>query len=378
MKALIFKEWREHLKWVPIPGLVILLVFYIDKPDLPMPEVTTSYYFCLTAVGFGAALGFSADLLRGARRQAFAPLAPAAGPVANLPGQGSCRRQSLLACHGDTFRMSGELVRYARTYARAVPLADGPSLAGGHSLGSGLLLRGDAHGPAQARWYGSRCLPLAGAFFCSYLVWILPEFWHALVAIGIIGSLVGVAAWGSFLTGGEYTTQPRLARAGLAVTFLAALLIISMLGKQMIGELSDPGFDWNYAVDRQGSVVVCPKVESVGRIGPWTDLDGHELPELKGKEGYSIEAPGEAMETPLDGSYRNDGRFYVEYKNDSKPGNERWFYDQIEGRLVGYDRFFHHFLGSFGPDGFAPARVAGPNASMENFATAPIVGTLRR
>ena len=58
MKALIFKEWREHLKWVPIPGLVILLVFYIDKPNLPMPEVTTSYYFCLTAVGFGAVLGF--------------------------------------------------------------------------------------------------------------------------------------------------------------------------------------------------------------------------------------------------------------------------------------------------------------------------------
>ena len=31
MKALIFKEWREHLKWVPLPGLVILLVFFIEN-----------------------------------------------------------------------------------------------------------------------------------------------------------------------------------------------------------------------------------------------------------------------------------------------------------------------------------------------------------
>ncbi len=298
-----------------------------------------------------------ADLLRGARRQAFAPLAPAAGPG------GIFLAKALAGVSLYLLAMAIPFVCLESWYATPghmpAPYHWRTGLPWLADILSGLVFyfAGMLTAQREARWYGSRCLPLAGAFFCSYLVWILPEFWHALVAIGIIGSLVGVAAWGSFLTGGEYTTQPRLARAGLAVTFLAALLIISMLGKQMIGELSDPGFDWNYAVDRQGSVVVCPKVESVGRIGPWTDLDGHELPELKGKEGYSIEAPGEAMETPLDGSYRNDGRFYVEYKNDSKPGNERWFYDQIEGRLVGYDRFFHHFLGSFGPDGFAPARV---------------------
>ena len=378
MKALIFKEWREHLKWVPIPGLVILLVFYIDKPNLPMPEVTTSYYFCLTAVGFGAALGFLQIFFEahGDKRSLLLhrPLGPARIFLAKALAGVSLYLLAMaipFVCLESWYATPGHMPAPYHWRTGLPWLAD---------ILSGLVFyfAGMLTAQREARWYGSRCLPLAGAFFCSYLVWILPEFWHVLVAIGIIGSLVGVAAWGSFLTGGEYTAQPRLARAGLAVTFLAALLIISMLGKQMIGELSDPGFDWNYAVDRQGSVVVCPKVESVGRIGPWTDLDGHELPELKGKEGYSIEAPGEAMETPLDGSYRNDGRFYVEYKNDSKPGNERWFYDQIEGRLVGYDRFFHHFLGSFGPDGFARPGCRRAKPSMENFATAPIVGTLRR
>ena len=35
MKALILKEWREHLKWVPLPGLVILLVFSIENTAVP-------------------------------------------------------------------------------------------------------------------------------------------------------------------------------------------------------------------------------------------------------------------------------------------------------------------------------------------------------
>ena len=58
MKTLIWKEWREHLKWVLLPGLVILLVFSIEKPEEPMPWSTAAYYYCLTAIGFGAALGF--------------------------------------------------------------------------------------------------------------------------------------------------------------------------------------------------------------------------------------------------------------------------------------------------------------------------------
>ena len=207
-------------------------------------------------------------------------------------------------------------------------------------------------------------MALAGAFFCSYLVGALPEFWQALVAIGIIGSFVGVAAWGSFLAGGEYASQPRLAKAGLAMTFLAALLILSMLGKQMIGEWSDPDFKWDYNIDRQGRVLVAP-IGPLGPMGPYTVVNGQDLPNLErpifpaydAQGDSSFEAPAALMEMPLHWSYRSRGRFYVEYENDSKPGNEVWYFDQAEGRLVGYDESYHQLVGRFGPDGFTPAGV---------------------
>ena len=140
------------------------------------------------------------------------------------------------------------------------------------------------------------------------------------------------------------------------MTFLAGLLIVSVIGKQMIGEWFDSGIEFESRIDRQGRVLIDPIQEGVGQIGPVTDVNGVEPPDLKGKPVDSTtSAPFGGMETPLDWSYRNSGRFYVECINDSKPGTERWFYAPAQGRLFGYDAYYHQLLGSFGPDGFAPA-----------------------
>jgi hypothetical protein len=360
MRSLIWKELRENIKWVPLPGLVILLVFLIDKPDEPMLDVTDSYFFCLTAVAFGAALGFLQIFFEahGDKRSLLLhrPLSPSRIFLAKAFAGISLYVLALgipFACLEGWLATPGTMPAPYHWRTSLPWLAD---------ILSGLVyyFAGMLTAQREARWYGSRSLALAAAFFCSYLVWTLPEFWQALVAIGISGSLMGVAAWGSFAAGGAYAPQSRLAKAALATTFLAGLLVSSMLGKQMIGEWCDSGFDWNYAVDRQGHVLVHPIAVSLGPIGPWTDLNRQELPELRGKEDYSIQAPGGGMETPPHWSYRNSGRFYVECNNDSKPGNERWYYDQAQGCLVGYDRYYRHFLGSFGPDGFTPAgRPAG-------------------
>jgi hypothetical protein len=199
-------------------------------------------------------------------------------------------------------------------------------------------------------WCGSRCLPLASAFCCSYLVWAVPEFWQAMVVIGIIGSCMGVAAWGSFAAGGDYAAQPRLVKAALATTFLAGLLIVSALGKQKLGEWLDAGIDYEYAIDRQGQVVFQRFKAGVGVL-ECEDLSGRAVAELAPMDGGGLVW----TVTPYFWSYRNSGRFYVKCSNDSKPDNERWYYDHARGRLFGYDVFYHQSLGSFGPDGFAPA-----------------------
>ena len=104
---------------------------------------------------------------------------------------------------------------------------------------------------------------------------------------------------------------------------------------------------------------MAPLRQGRGPIGPWTDLSGQSCPiSSAAMELPRLAAPGAGMETPLIWSYRNSGRFYVECRNETKPGNEIWYYDQAQGRLVGCDRYYHHLLGSFGPDGFTPAGAA--------------------
>jgi len=353
MKALIWKEWRENLKWVPVPGLVILLVFFIDKPDEPMHYVTDAYYFCLTAVVFGAALGFLQVFFEShgdkrslllhrpiSRSRIFLAKALAGvGLYVLALGIPFAWLESWLATPGH--------IPAPYHWRTSLPwLAD--ILSGLVFYFAGMLMA-----QRHARWYGSRALALAAAFFCSYLVWALPEFWQALVAIGIIGLLVGVAAWGSFCAGGAYAPQPRLAKAALAMTLLAGLLILSVIGKQTIGEWFDPGLHFQVDVHRQGRVLFSTHEMAGGEIAV-TNVNGQAENNLIEQRG-GWRAEGAIMETPLHWGYRHNSRFYVECGNGSKPGNERWYYDHAQGRLLGYDKYYHQFLGSFGPDGFSPA-----------------------
>ena len=362
MKSLIWKEWRENFKWVPIPGLVVLVVFLMNKPLEPMPDVTGAFFLSLTAVVFGAALGFvqifleaqgdkrSVLLHRPIRRSHIFLAKSIAGVSLYLLALGIP-----FFCLEKWMATPGKMSAPYHWQMSLPWLAD--ILSGLVYYFAGMLVA-----QRDVRWYGSRGLALAAAFFCSYLVWILPEFGQATLAIGIIALLAGSAAFGSFSTGGDYQPQTRFAKAALAITFLVGLLIVSVLGKQVVGEYCDSGITWDYHPDREGRLLMIPRKAGVGDIGPWVDLGGQEQPTLKIKTiGPGVLAPGWAHnEVPIHWSYRNSGRFYVKCINDSVPSQEIWYFDQIDGRLFGYDTILHSRLGSFGPDGFAePGRDPG-------------------
>lgn len=361
MKSLIWKEWRENLKWAGLPALLLLLpMVLLGGPNEPMPGPSGAFLFYLIASAFGAALGFV---------QVY------------FESRGDQRALLLHRPLGRSRIFLGKVIAGVGIYllAMAIPfvcvevwMATPGNMAAPYHWRTALpwladLLAGVVYyfvgmltAQREARWYGSRCLGLAAALLVTALVWTLPEFWQALVVIAALGTPVGVAAWGSFLAGGAYAPQPRLAKAALAVTLLTGLLVVSFVGKLMIGKAVDSGMSFGYTLDRQGRVLIVPWKTGVGPTGSVTDLEGRVPPDLEGKRVdrnliEEIEAPLAGMDWPMHRSYRNPGRFYLRYFNASTPSSEVWFYAPDQGRLLGYDEDFHQFIGSFGPLGFAPA-----------------------
>jgi hypothetical protein len=351
MRSLIWKELRENIKWVPVPGLVILLVFLIEKPGQPMLDRTDAYFFCLTAVVFGLALGFLQVIFeaQGDKRAVLMhrPLAPSRIFAAKALAGMTVYVLALgipFVCVESWFATPGNIVT-PYDWRTSLPwLAD--ILSGVVYYFAGMLIA-----QREARWYGSRGLALATGFFCSYLVWALPEFWQALVAIGMFVLLLAVAAWGSFCTGGAYPPLPRLAKGALGASLFLGLVILSMMGKQLAGEWSDPGMHYQVDIGRRGQLLYSTHEEGRGEIAI-NDVDGRPA-DLKGERSWRANLT--LLDVPVHWGYRHNARFYVECANDTKPAGERWFFDHAQGRLLGYDAYYHHSLGSFGPEGFTPA-----------------------
>jgi hypothetical protein len=362
MKPLIWKEGREHLKWAGLPALLILLPLVLfGGPTEQMGGISGGFLVFLMTAGFGAALGFLQVFFesRGDQRALLLhrPLGRSriflskviAGVGIYLLAFGVP-----FACVQTWMAMPGHMPAPYHWRAGLPWLTD--ILAGLVYYFAGMLTA-----QREARWYGSRCLGLAAALICTALVSTLPELWQALLVIALSGTLLGVAAWGSFLSGGAYAAQPRVAKAALTLTLLAGLFVVSFLGKLVIGQwYHSDRVTHEYRLDRQGRALIVPWKEGIGPVPPLTDLEGQVPPDLRGRRIDrnlidEISAPLTGMGWPRHRSYRNPGRFYAAYSNPSNPGREAWFYVPAQGRVIGYDADFHQLLGSFGPDGFAPA-----------------------
>jgi hypothetical protein len=360
MMALIWKEFRENLKWAVLPSLLILVpIVLFGGPGEP-PVGTDLVAFHLLAAVFGAALGFVQvySESRGDKRSLLLhrPISHSRIFLGKaIAGVGIC----LLALGVPLAALAAWCATPGHV---AAPFPARTVLPWVVDLFTGVVyyFAGMLTAQREARWYGSRGLGLAAALLCTLLVWALPEFGHALLAIGVLGTVLGVAAWGSFLTGGAYAPQPRPTQAALAGAFLVGLMLLGVIGKYMLGEWLGTGLEYGMTLDRQGRVLIVPWQTGHGPVPPVTGLDGQVPPDLRGKRVdrtliEQIEAPTAGVDWPLFRSYRNPGRLFVDYGNDSLSGKEVWWYAPDQGRLLGYDAKYTQFLGSFGPDGFAPA-----------------------
>jgi hypothetical protein len=356
MKSLIWKECRENLKWVPLPALLILGPMGLFGPA-HLLAVGYLFYMSLVAALFGAVLGFLQLFpeSRGDKRSLLLhrPLSRSRiflGKVIAGMGLYLLALGIPLACTVGLAATPGHVAEPFR-WPMVLPwLAD--TVTGLVYYFAGMLTA-----QREARWYGSRCLGLAAGLFCSILVWTVPEFWQALLAIGIMAGVVAVAAWSSFSAGGAYGPQPRLARIALAVTFLTGLSALGFTGKFFLGRHLEPGTRNAYLLDRHGRVLDLHDKD--GEVQSVTDLEGEAPPELQGVrlDLHTVQentAPEARADPTRMRTYRSYNRALVKYGNPTKPGNEIWWYVADEGQLLGYDLISKRLIGRIGPDGFAP------------------------
>ena len=361
MKSLIWKELHENIKWAVLLLLVFGGVGDNDVYRVALRNAFLSFVVFIAAVS-GAAWGLwqTAFDAQGDRRAHLLhrPLSPSwifVGKLLTGAGLYLVAMSLPLAVYGMWTAMPGHMPAPFRWQALLPWLAD--ILTGLVYYSAGTLM-----GVRPGRWYGSRCLGIPAALLCTFLVWNVPEFWHALVAIVAIGGLIAVAAWGSFLSGGSLDQQPRAAKAALACTYLMGLIVVSVEAKVIAESLIVPADAHRrsqyYAWDREGRLMV---VHQLGKDGyRLTDIAGREFEEFQrnpissSAELALLYAPSTYWGSSSSPTYRTSGWRCVPFLGSSLVREENWYYLPDDGRLVGYDRANNRFLGSFGPDGFSP------------------------
>jgi hypothetical protein len=226
-------------------------------------------------------------------------------------------------------------------------------------------LAGALAGLRPGRWYGSRSLGFPVAILATFLSWNLSEFREVLLAHLLLGSVLGLAAWGSFLTAGDTDSQPLLAKFGLASTFLIGLSVLSIEGKAILENrlFHPPGSSsyTSYQVNRDGQIWV---TEFIGNeLLHVRNLAGRELEEHRYKSAHDAQIELAKLRAPSalayseawhsrGNSYRTFSQHFVRISNQTTPHGESWGYVPSLGQVVGFDTINRQLIGRFGPDGF--------------------------
>ena len=230
-------------------------------------------------------------------------------------------------------------------------------------------LAGLLTGLRKARWYGSRAFGLGLAVPASVVLFAVPEFWQALLVIMIVGTLLTLAVWGSFKTGGYYREQPALSKLALILACVGSLVVLIgiVVSITMNLILSSASYRYShYQLIRDGKIV---KVTQDGMDeASLEDLNGKPLVNektgqpLKFKEAQQRFANGLSAQVDFDNQSRAKLRRRETYSSPSRffrPWrvlNKTLWYMTSDGRLVAYHAITRAFKGSLIP----PVATNGP------------------
>jgi ABC-type transport system involved in multi-copper enzyme maturation permease subunit len=225
-------------------------------------------------------------------------------------------------------------------------------------------------GLRQARWYASRGLGLGVGLIVSLAVMALPDFWRVLIAILVGAAIVAAAAWSSFLANGRLEGQPKWGRRSLTVSLLLGWIVVVIFVTSLLQSLlPQNAFDWiSYRMAKDGTIY--KMTQSRGQREQITDLNGKPVKDPKTglpitqTDFYRTVATEQSLtpyfkdqnhpETRF-GGYQHISHFYSIWH---QTPDTVWYWNR-NGRLWGYDLASRRFIGSLGPNGFAPGRFDG-------------------
>lgn len=376
MKAIIWKELRENFKWAALlllaMGFAVVLIFWPTAydPGLLGNRLLSGDCRALTAFGFcgaGWALGL-VHTYRDTRRDRWAFLVHRPATLTQL-FFGKVIAGLFLYLLVTAGPLVGAILWTATPGNIPAPFEWRMTLPLVADTLAGILfyLAGMIIGLRQARWFGSRILALLPAILGA-LAASATELSESLAWIALFFVVEMVAAWGCFISGGQYRSQPTAAKTSLGLILLISFTAISSLVFTVgVGLLAErrPGVTWDYyQTTGNGQIVHVSK--TIGKQGRTIltrveDLNGEPMP------GYSIGVPGSAYVSPTvsavvrsdrphsgDDSYRSTNRYFRFVR---QGGGFVWYYVSRKGRIEQYSEETRRPVGSIGPDGFVPVGV---------------------
>jgi hypothetical protein len=370
MKAMFWKEVRENGIWALLGALILVLAsvwcvsqrtdninawVHLWNESFPVP------YTILPPV-FGTVLGFL-QIMRESRRDQWAFLVHR--PVSRSVIFGG----KVLA--GITLYLGATLIPlllagcwFALPGHQPGPFYWGLLLGSFASVLAGIPFYFAAMLTAlrPARWYGIHTLglPLAGAG--AFLITVLPAFWQALLTIGLLSLVLGVAAWGSLVWRNSYEGQSKPARFCLGASLFGGGAVVTGAVVAMVQATASSSAFYSYTQNELGPegqpLQVRINNSDITRV---TDLAGKPVPPPAGKPRWDFQDFLDGASVPWTESDNWPGYSYREARRLAVPCDisptrkEVWFFVPGENLSHVYDTGVNREIGIVGKDGFAPA-----------------------
>jgi hypothetical protein len=222
-----------------------------------------------------------------------------------------------------------------------------------------------------ARWYGSRALPLLTALLVPLAAAQSLEFLPVVLCCLLVTTILLCAAWGGFLTGGQYKEQTKPARFALGLALYPAVLGVG-LGAMVLVSMSYYSAAGGFGA--MGSSSDDRKIDAQGRI-----LERKERRDGKGHATITVtDLAGRPVDpdvwqsltrqhglfdlaylsgAPADDYYRysDPDRYVQNMTTMTGPLHQTyWYYEMAARQIVGYSvtSGVPSVIGFLGPNGF--------------------------